>query len=406
MRRMPHLQALQGDQETCPRSVVFDENQYLPEGLSLEGLPSAVRAGVGHLVHLIYHRRVMERTGVDDFIPLKAQYLRKVIPCWTKVKETAIGLGIVECDGHYVKGEKSYGYRLKSPNLRRTTHRLKPIESMTIRRTLKRMNRLTLPVHKWLFGKLDEVKIVEPGDDELLRIAEGDEAKVLTYRQSVDTVRNGEWWMECDQRTGRLFSNLTNLKRELRCRLRVKGHPLVETDIRNSQPTFLALLCLRHGIHADRYRQVCEEGRLYEHLGGITGLSREETKTQLIKQAFFSRNGYSNATKRAFRGEFPAVAEFMHKVKEKDHGRLAVELQRAEARFVIRTVCERIRREQPGMFLATIHDCLMTLPDDAAYARSVMVEEAARLGLKLSVETKPPTSEFRCIGSSPCQERG
>jgi hypothetical protein len=259
---------------------------------------------------------------------------------------------------------------------------------VAIRRKLKRRNRLKLPVHKWLFGKLREVEMDEPADDELLRIAEGDAAKAKTYGQAVEAIRNGEWWMELAPKTGRLFSNITNLKRELRGHLRVKGEPLVEMDIRNSQPTFLALLCLRHGIHADRYRQVCEEGRLYEHLGGITGLSREETKTQLIKQAFFSKNGYSNATKRAFRGEFPEVAEFIRRIKEKDHARLAVELQRAEANFVIRTACERMMKERPEMFVSTIHDCLMTLPGDADYARAVMTEEFARLGLKLSVEVK------------------
>jgi hypothetical protein len=371
-----------------PKGVVFDENQYLPEGLTLEGLPPQVKAGVGYLVHLVYHRRVMERLAVDEFIPLKAQYLRSIIPCWKQVKETALGLGIVECDGHYVEGQKSYGFRLKSPDLRRTTHRLRPIENVAIRRKLKRRNRLKLPVHKWLFGKLREVEMDEPADDELLRIAEGDAAKAKTYGQAVEAIRNGEWWMELAPKTGRLFSNITNLKRELRGHLRVKGEPLVEMDIRNSQPTFLALLCLRHGIHADRYRQVCEEGRLYEHLGGITGLSREETKTQLIKQAFFSKNGYSNATKRAFRGEFPEVAEFIRRIKEKDHARLAVELQRAEANFVIRTACERMMKERPEMFVSTIHDCLMTLPGDADYARAVMTEEFARLGLKLSVEVK------------------
>ena len=93
-----------------PKAVVFDENHYLPEGLSLDDLPPKVKDGVGYLVHLIYHRRVMERLGVDDFIPLKAQYLRKIIPLWKSVKEVALERGIVECDFHYIKGEKSYGY--------------------------------------------------------------------------------------------------------------------------------------------------------------------------------------------------------------------------------------------------------------------------------------------------------
>ena len=82
------------------------------------------------------------------------------------------------------------------------------------------------------------------------------------------------------------------------------------------------------------------------------------------------------------------MAGYIRQAKENDHAQLAVRLQRAEAHFVVRTACERIRRERPEMFLATIHDCLMALPGDADYARSVMTEEFAALGLKLSVETK------------------
>ena len=57
------------------------------------------------------------------------------------------------------------------------------------------------------------------------------------------------------------------------------------------------------------------------------------------------------------------------------------------------------------MFLATIHDCLMVLPGDAYYARSVMIEEFAGLGLKLSVEVKP-VSESSGVPVSFCEPVG
>ena len=103
---------------------------------------------------------------------------------------------IVECDWQYIKGEKCYGYRLANPDLRKMTHRLKPIESPTIRRNLKRRNRLKLPVEKWLFRKLWEVRIGEVTEEELLQIAEDDRGKVWTYRHAIEAIQNGEWWME------------------------------------------------------------------------------------------------------------------------------------------------------------------------------------------------------------------
>ena len=95
---------------------------------------------------------------------------------------------------------------------------------------------------------------------------------------------------------------------------------------------------------------------MYQYLGDLAGLSRKEAKTQLLEKVLFTRNGYSNAVKRVFRREFPTVAEFMHRMKADDHARLAVALQKAESDFVIKTVCRRIMRERPGMFVGTVHD--------------------------------------------------
>lgn len=76
----------------------------------------------------------------------------------------------------------------------------------------------------------------------------------------------------------RYHSNLTNLRSELRKYLRVDGQPLVQIDISNSQPLFQAVVAEQRGVTCPAYKQVCEEGRLYEFLGEKTGLTRERTK--------------------------------------------------------------------------------------------------------------------------------
>lgn len=55
-------------------------------------------------------------------------------------------------------------------------------------------------------------------------------------------IRDGDWqWHVCE--FGRVYNNITGLKRSLRRHLRVDGKPLVSCDVRNSQPLLVGLLC-------------------------------------------------------------------------------------------------------------------------------------------------------------------
>ena len=49
-------------------------------------------------------------------------------------------------------------------------------------------------------------------------------------------------------------------------------------------------------------------------------------------------------------------------------------------------VCERIRREKPETWLATIHNSILCHPRDANYVQSVMEEEFAGIGAKPTIK--------------------
>ena len=107
--------------------------------------------------------------------------------------------------------------------------------------------------------------------------------------------------------------------------------------------------------------------------------------------------------KTLFKREFPEVWQFIEGVKKKDYKKLARLLQRTEAQFMIYTVCERIRRESPDTFVATIHDSILHLPRDSEYIRAVLEGEFAKWGLKPRLEIKnyavidlTETAEYRC----------
>ena len=185
----------------------------------------------------------------------------------------------------------------------------------------------------------------------------------------------------------RFHSNLTRLKAEARRALRVNGKPLAEIDIKNSQPLFLAKLLKERGVAGcERYIEICQQELATPTSRRKAGVTRAEAKAAIIETVFFARLGARHAVKTLFKREFPQVWEFIEEVKKKDHRKLARLLQRTEAKFVIYSVCERIRMENPAMFIATIHDSILHLPKDSAYVRAVLEAEFAKWGLKPRLE--------------------
>jgi hypothetical protein len=95
---------------------------------------------------------------------------------------------------------------------------------------------------------------------------------------------------------------------------------------------------------------------------------------------------------------FPEMAEFIWQEKkgertkdnERPHGKFAIKAQYEESRFVIYTVCERIRKERPDCWVATIHDSILALPDDVEYVVSVMKDEFSKLGVAPRLEPHQP----------------
>ena len=64
--------------------------------------------------------------------------------------------------------------------------------------------------------------------------------------------------------------------------LRVDGQLLVQIDVSNSQPLFQAVVAERCSVVCPTYKEVCEEGRLYEFLGEKTGLARKRFPPEIV----------------------------------------------------------------------------------------------------------------------------
>ena len=273
------------------------------------------------------------------------------------------------------EGKKSLGYRL-CPELAQQTWRLTRRTNRAIVRNLRKTEGERSPVVRWLTKNLGRIEAVIP------------EGLPWTDELALQAVNEGCIAFNPEDEFGRRYhSNLTNLRSDLRKHLRVDGQPLVQIDISNSQPLFQAVVAEQHGVACPAYKQVCEEGQLYEFLGEQTGLTRKRTKQQMMASVFFGRNDSRSRTKRAFRKHFPEVAALLDEIKADDHAELARLLQRAESDFVVRTVCDRLRRKHPKMFVATIHDSIVTNSrENAATILATMREEFVKLGMEPKLE--------------------
>lgn len=363
--------------DSANRAVNRGNRAYFPEGVDRSAWPEQFRDAMTWIIHLIYLRRILDRCGKDEYVPLKTIYLREILG-WREAeaaKTLLLRQGVIECDNHYVKGEKSKGYRLRH---RDVTHRLVDIDNPTIRaNVIKRHLDVTgKAVHKWLYDNLSRVTVDETAFEEVERLADT-EGKREAYIGSIQAIIDGYLDFTVDDFAGRVHTNFSRLKRELKQYLRIDGQRPVEIDIKNSQPTFLAIVAWQRAVDEPAYRALCEAGRLYDWLAEKGGWTRAYVKEELMAKAFFSKNRYTNEVKRLFNAEFPGIATLIEKIKAKDHTKLAQVLQRAEAQYIIHGVCETIRKERPEIPVVTIHDSILTTPGHAEYVLQIMRDEFA-----------------------------
>src|SRR5262245_22435248 len=227
---------------------------YLPDNYDLGTYPEHLRWYAAYFLNLIHWRTVTWRANAAGFVQLLYPYLDRVIPrpFLKAVKERLEADGVVVCDREAVKGRRAYGYRVTEPYLE--THRVVcPDEELNrkIRRVSSREERAWLRVHRWRNAKLRLLALDRDRARAILstrkprKRARKAPLPVAEYRRRradyCDMVAHGDHWFVCDD-YGRVHTPLTALEGALRCCLSAEGQPLVNVDLVNSQPLFLALL--------------------------------------------------------------------------------------------------------------------------------------------------------------------
>lgn len=256
-----------------------DQAIWCPDNLTLDhlGLSRSILWGVLALGHLVFSRLAHDARYRDKGrAPLKAEYLRQLIGRYLldEVRKVAQQGGYVERGCSYQPGIKSQEYWILPPyDSARLVHRR--IEDAPLRRRFRAWQRERTQ-RMWERIRRNETPV--PGNVaehlwwHLLRVQiDGDidlEKNIHACHQiAIDDLRCGRFRLAVDD-YGRIHTNLTNLKSELRGTLTVDGQGLVNVDIGESQPLFIGLSI------SQEVAQACGKGKGSRGEGEPRGTNR------------------------------------------------------------------------------------------------------------------------------------
>ena len=234
-------------------------------------------------------------------------------------------------------------------------------------------------------------------------------------------------------RYGRVHTNVTQMKREVRSCMTCDGMPVADVDIKSSQSAFLvkvlrtaaddsidldiyaspSMVQLRRHVasldrdrylaECDRYTGLLSGGRFYEFLMDEMNadfdldvdMDRSSTKEAFFRFVFGPaavREGdeVKGAMRRVWMEHFPVLTAALDRIKEANYTALSHEMQRVESHFVFDIVIPRLR-DEVGCHYCTVHDSIIVAAEYADRVKAVMDEELA--GFSVPTMT---VEEFGC----------
>lgn len=365
-----------------------------------------------------------------EFVPINSRKLQSVIHDYKKYLDYLIKQEIIETDNQYILNVKSKGYRYtKQYRAECVFHCISKkafIKSGKFRSNyqngkVKKYNHLKNWFNRSLFINLDLA--MDYLKQQLgMNMIRGDENAIEKYNYSclnVYRIANREYYFHVDNNVGRLHTNLTNLKSELRNLITYDGEQLVSVDIKSSQLS-LSLALLNTEFYSNstdgadlfnvnnitqskslinylqspttintitsyimlvnssethdskgfkQYSKVVQEGYIYEYiqkgLEAATGSkipTRKEVK-EVVFTALFTDNRYIGQDgakpKRIFKSLFPEVYKLLAIIKRKDSTILPRLLQKMESKLMLDRVAKQISKDFPYLPIYTIHDSIV-----------------------------------------------
>ena len=201
-----------------------------------------------YLLDTVFRKWTTYHARPTDPVPLKADRLRAYFNpdyrMFPLVRDSLVARGVLECDYRYEVGGKCYGYRLAEPF--RTRHVRVELTRKPLVRKIARDRRIAWegvsdPVHLHLRDHLARLEIAPEAHEVARDLDLARKRDLGNHRNAASRIADRDFhFAVCDY--GRVHTNASNLSSRLRPYLRYEGEPLVQLDVRNSQPLMLCLV--------------------------------------------------------------------------------------------------------------------------------------------------------------------
>lgn len=382
-------------------------NGYIPENLNLDS--SIHRDKYYFIITFISFGRIFDkRKSAESFIELSSRFLKKIINGRYKdyIKDL-FDMNILETDNQYFVDGKFKAYRLKDIYRKAKLKQIQIVDEkiVTNYEAYKFSKKLKNPFHSYLYDCLSQTQIDYEPAKYFVASTVTEFENYVAYNCSIDMIHSKDWFFIVDSTAGRVHNNITNLSKKIRPFLRYNNQQLIEVDISNSQPLLFNILIdsylkevstisnfLPYVPHSDisLYKRLTEEGKIYDYLMDKLNIKedRDEFKIRFFSKVFYSRenDNYVPEERKMFKALFPNVAKIISKYKKEDYRDLAIRLQKIEADIMIKKVVPELEKKK--IFVLTIHDSVLILPEQELIVKKIIINEFQKFGLHPTLKVK------------------
>lgn len=443
--------------------ISIEEAVYNPDGFEPANfLPKHLMKyidGVRYLIHFIHRKSNRLKKKNKQFVNINNRYISDIIgrDKFKEIRNILIDQGIIEIDGIAIEGKKSYGFRITEKYFNKK-FKIYPIINPKLIKKLKNLDikyqndNDKHDVYDLLNKNLTEVGIEYNNSKRYAKKNYSkDPNKYYSLVNSIEMIKDKYFYFHLDK-YGRVHTNISNIRSDVRQFLLHKKERLVEIDIVNTQPLLLGLISLNelfnmNRIHNDNkeenslqkridlsiikekeallpplsshpnhfkssisylspysssykipydvhyYMDLVQKGTIYDYFRGKfpNKQSRKGMKYRFFVEVMFSKNEVFTDLTQVFKEMFPNVYKAITHIKRFNHCELAHRLQRAESDLMLLKIAYRAFKQHPGIFLATIHDSFLTHKEDVDKVSNILKEEFQIYGVMPTILVKDYT---------------